>query len=573
MAYIIKRKNREGKYYVYLVEGYRDKDKVRQRTLKSYGSYEQLEKDEPGAYERLRREAKAGLLSESVEKEVQISFDLQAPMQSQWKNFGWKILEAFYQELQIPNMLQPYTQNRKLEYDLSEALKLLVCQRILHPQSKYQTLLSQKELLGEFTLSQNQMDRCLDELHELSESIQHSLHKSIQKQIGRSPRLVFYDVTNYYCENEYNDADVFDESGKLLESGLRKRGASKEHRPKPIIQMGLFMDDQAIPIAYRLFPGNQTDPITYLPTVEQVKQQFGIARIVTVADKAMNSKNNILQTFQRGDGWLFSQKHRGKRGAPKEIQTFILEEEGWQYNAGCTFAKKSMLRQRKLSKDISVTEKVLVTWSQAYANREKVRRDGAIAYIQGLRQPEKYRMSCKKGGKKYLEQYLIDKETGERKLLHPFLDIDYEQVELDAQFDGIHVLVTSEIDMSDEEMMKNYAQLYQIEDCFRITKSELRTRPIYVRKKEHINAHFLTCFLALVLLRILQYKTNYTLSTHRIIEALQSALADPLGKGYCKVHANEDFIELLKQLKIPLPNGIEKIEKLKNYAKDWCTTK
>lgn len=124
---------------------------------------------------------------------------------------------------------------------------------------------------------------------------------------------MFYDVTNYFFEIDVPDEDIRDENGDLLVEGLRRRGASKEYRKDPIIQMGLFMDMNGIPIAYKLFRGNLTDPITYIPAIEQVKKQFGIERLVVVTDKAMNSTNNLNATIKNNVGWIFSQKHRGKR--------------------------------------------------------------------------------------------------------------------------------------------------------------------------------------------------------------------------------------------------------------------
>lgn len=573
MAYIIKRKNREGKEYVYLVEGYRDKDKVRQRTLKSYGQLEVLERNEPGAFERLRRQAKEGLLSEKIEKEINIPFQLDSPISNSLKNYGWMFLDDLLRLLKVEETLRVGCQGRRFKFDPTKILKLLVYQRILDSGSKTKARMNQDELFGDWKISSNDMDRALYVFAMCKDELLLTMHQQITQTIGRTATLVYYDVTNYYYETDLDDPDVLDEDGEIQEVGMRKRGPSKERRPNPIVQMGLFMDQNSIPISYELFPGNYTDPITYLPSAERVKKQFEIERLVSVADKAMNSKKNVLAIYERGDGWLFSQKHRGKRGAPKDIQEFILKPEGWEYNNRQTFAKKSTIRERNLGNGVVVKEKVLVTWSEAYAKREKIRRDGALAYAASLRDPERYRMTCKKGGKKYLEQYVVDKQTGERQVLHPFIGIDYELVDFDAQFDGINVLVTSELKMSDEEMMANYRQLYKIEECFRITKTELKTRPVYVTEKNHIEAHFLTCFIALVLLRIVQYLLDGEWSVSIIVDSLKSALTDELGQGYMKVYGNEDWLKILEKLKIDWKQQIVKLEKLKQFGRGWCTTK
>jgi len=571
MAYIAVRKNREGKSYVYLVEGYRSGEKVRTRNIKSYGQLEKLEQAEPGILERLKAEAKAGLLTGNKPEKVSIDFQLDERISNPLKNYGWKLLDDVYKMLSITPVLKGI--KRKSEYDLDNILRLLVFGRILNPQSKLKTVENQRLLWGSWDIKEHHVYRSLKYFNEAKEEIQLAAHRSIVKHIGREAVLVFYDVTNYYFEIDLNDEDIIDEeTGEILEEGLRKRGPSKEHRPKPIVQLGLFMDTNGIPISYKLFRGNQVDSITYLPAIEQVKKQFGLERIVVVADKAMNSSSNVTATCDNGDGWLFSQKHRGSRGVAKVIQEFVLDTDGWEYNEKLTKAKKSMIRKRKLSDGTTAQEKVVVTWNKKYADRERIRRDGALEYIEKLTNPERFRASCKRGGKKYIEMYELDKETGEKIPLSPFLDIDYEKVEFDAQFDGINVLVTSEIDMSDEAIINHYHELSKIEDCFKVTKTEFDARPVYVSLNAHIDAHFLTCFLGLIIIRILQNATDWNLSPQRIVKALNSATTHQLGKGYSRAYANDDMQLMNKALAIQWDYANVEDEKLAQYAKGWCTT-
>jgi len=571
MAYIAVRKNREGKSYVYLVEGYRTGDKVRSRILESYGKLEDLEKIEPGIIVRLRAEAKAGLLTGSKPEKISIDFEMDERISNPLKNYGWKLLDDVYKMLNITPVLKGI--KRKSKYDLDEILRLLVFGRILNPQSKSKTVENQSLLWGNWDIKEHRVYRSLKHFNHVKEAIQLSAHQSIVKHIGREAVLVFYDVTNYYFEIDLSDEDIIDEeTGEILEEGLRKRGPSKERRPKPIVQLGLFMDTNGIPISYKLFRGNQVDSITYLPAIEQVKKQFGLERIVVVADKAMNSASNVTSTRDSGDGWLFSHKHRGSRGVAKVIQEFVLDTNGWEYNEKLTKAKKSMIRKRKLSDGATIDEKVVVTWNKKYADRERIRRDGALEYIETLTNPERFRASCKRGGKKYIEMYELDKETGEKMPLSPFLDIDYEKVEFDAQFDGINVLVTSETNMGDEAIINHYHELSKIEDCFKVTKTEFDTRPVYVSLKAHIEAHFLTCFLSLIIIRILQNATEWRLSPQRIVNALNSASTHELGKGYSRTYANNDMQVMNKVLGIEWEHANVEDEKLAQYAKSWCTT-
>ncbi|MGL5972368.1 MAG: IS1634 family transposase [Oscillospiraceae bacterium] len=570
MAYIVKKKNREGKSYVYLVEGYREKDKVKQRTLKNYGSLEELEEKEPGAFERLRQEAKDGLIGKKELTELKVTYDFNTPIADDTLSYGWKILEEVYSMLAISSVVKQLKTNAS--FDVDKVLKLLVFQRILHPGSKLHTVQSQKKLFGQWNLTENAVYRSLPLLHKVNEAIQLEVHKQIVNKIGRVATLVFYDVTNYYFEIDFNDEDTLDEQGAILEEGMRKRGASKERRRSPIVQLGLFMDTNGIPISYKLFRGNQTDPITYLPAIEQVKKQFGLERVIVVADKAMNSKGNIAQTLKNGDGWLFSQKHRGKCGAPKDIQTCILDAKDWEYNEQLTFAKKAMFRRRKLDNGTEIEEKVLITWSEKYARREKIRRDGALEYASKLTNAEIFRQTCKKGGKKYLSLYTIDEQTGERIAFSPLISLNAADVAFDEQFDGINVLVTSETLMSDEDMLYQYKQLSKIENCFRVTKTEFAARPVFVQKKEHIEAHFLTCFLALVIIRIVQHKIKWEHSPAVLIRALNSATANMLPNGFYRVQADEDLCGLNHLLGIEWTKGIVTHEQLVHYGKNWCTT-
>lgn len=571
MAFIKTTTNKEGRTHVYLVEGYRKDGKVRQRILKKYGLLDELEVEEPDILERLKREAKEGLLTEP--QFFQVSYDLLAPMNEVDQSYGWMVLDNLFEELKLTEFLK--TVKSKSEYDLAQVLKLLVFQRVLNPDSKLSTYASQVNLFGHWEISLNAIYRSLDKLDTLKEKLLLHLHKEVSRMTKREARLVFYDVTNYYFETDIPDETVVSVDGEILKEGLRRRGPSKEHRPKPIVQLGLFMDTNGIPISYKLFRGNQTDPITYLPAVEEVKKQFGIERIVVVADKAMNSSYNISKMIHQKDGWLFSQKHRGRRGASKELQTQILNPNDWQFNKELTFAKKSYLRERKLEtkKDSPlVKEKVLITWSKKYADRERIRREGALEYASQLTNAELFRQTSKKGGKKYLDLHYLDEKTGELKPFSPLVTIDHEQVDFDAQFDGVNVLVTSEVGMTDEEMLEAYKELAKIEDCFRITKTELESKPVYVWTENHIQAHFLTCFIALIHLRLLQHQINWKMSPRRIANALNSAKATRLQDNYYRLQESPDMQLLNRLLGMEWNKGFVKFEELKNYAKAPYTT-
>ena len=556
-------KNREGTQYVSIVEGYRDKDKVKHRTIKSLGKLKDLEAGNPNYLTELKEDVKAGKYQPEPET-LSLTLDLKKKISNPLQNYGWLLVDEIYRSLGIDKVLSRHRKGTKSKIDLSEALRLLTAMRILDPQSKWRSVQSQGVLFGDFNLTPKDVYRSLDTFSLLSEEIQLQIHHSVTNSVGRTGALVFYDVTNYYFETDLDD-EPLEMDGESIPA-FRKRGPSKEKRPNPIVQMGLFMDTNGIPIAYRLFPGNCVDVKTYLPAVEQIKKQFGIERIVVVADKGMNSKNNISETLQKNDGYLFSQKVRGTRGAPKDIQEFALDPEGWIANEQETFAKKSMIRKRILNKK-EITEKILVTWNQKYDFREKVRRRKSVEYAEKLTAGERFRLTMKKGGKRYLEVESLDEETGEIKRLTPHISIDEDQIAFDEQFDGISVLITSETEMSDEEMLTSYRSLSRIEDCFKVMKTTFDARPIYVWTRPHIDAHFLVCFISLTIMRLLEQRLNGQFSPERIQAALQSAQCRPMEQGYWEVFGDDDFLEINETLGKKWDRQYVPLEVLKKYGK------
>lgn len=556
-------KNREGTQYVSIVEGYRDKDKVKHRTIKSLGKLKDLEAGNPNYLTELKEDVKAGKYQPEPET-LLLTLDLKKKISNPLQNYGWLLVDEIYRSLGIDKVLSRHRKGTKSKIDFNEALRLLTAMRILDPQSKWRSVQSQGVLFGDFNLTPKEVYRSLDTFSLLSEEIQLQIHHSVTNSVGRTGALVFYDVTNYYFETDLDD-EPLEMDGESIPA-FRKRGPSKEKRPNPIVQMGLFMDTNGIPIAYRLFPGNCVDVKTYLPAVEQIKKQFGIERIVVVADKGMNSKNNISETLQKNDGYLFSQKVRGTRGAPKDIQEFALDPEGWIANEQETFAKKSMIRKRILNKK-EITEKILVTWNQKYDFREKVRRRKSVEYAEKLTAGERFRLTMKKGGKRYLEVESLDEETGEIKRLTPHISIDQDQIAFDEQFDGISVLITSETEMSDEEMLTSYRSLSRIEDCFKVMKTTFDARPIYVWTRPHIDAHFLVCFISLIIMRLLEQRLNRQFSPERIQAALQSAQCRPMGQGYWEVFGNNDFLEINEILEKKWNRQYVPLEALKKYGK------
>lgn len=231
------------------------------------------------------------------------------------KNFGYSVLSTIYHELGLHTFLINRQRHSKEEYDSNAILKMLVFSRLLAPASKKKSFEDRNRFFEKDNYSLDDVYRCLSLLNKHKDSMQLWLNDKIKELYGRDSSLVYYDVTNYYFETD-----------KIEE--FRKKGVSKEHRPNPIVQMGLFMDNNGIPITYQLFPGNTNDCLTYRPNLSRIKKDYGLGKVVVVADKGMTTGNNIWYTLSAGDGYIFSMS---VRGADKELKNYVLNEDGYEW--------------------------------------------------------------------------------------------------------------------------------------------------------------------------------------------------------------------------------------------------
>ena len=530
--YLKQTKTRNGRIYLSITDGYYDKVKKTSRsvTIESIGYLDELEKiyDDPIAHfqkkvEQLKEEKKA--------RKAPINFtfydtDRLCVGDNLRKNFGYTALSKIYHELEIDKFLINRQRHKKEEYNANTIMKMLVYSRILTPASKKASYDNRERFFEKTDYSLDDVYRCLDFFNKHKENLQVWMNGRIKEKYGRDTSLIYYDVTNYYFETD-NQTDF-----------LRK-GVSKEHRPNPIVQMGLFMDNNALPITYELFAGNTNDCLTYRPNFGRIKKQFDLGRVITVADKAMCTGDNIWYTVNTPtkDGYVFSMS---VRGATKELKDFVLDETGYTW-LGTAYKRKSRNYPRTIKVtgvsgkkfEKQVDEKQVVFWSDKYAKRAKAEREAVLAKARDLAtHPGNYTRATSYGAVKYVKKVDFDKETGEILTASSELDINEALIREEEALDGYYVLVTSEMGESDDKIIDMYRGLWKIEESFKLTKTELEARPVYVWTKEHIEAHFLTCFVALTLTRILEMKLENKYSSGRIIESLAKSECSLLQQNY-----------------------------------------
>ena len=296
------------------------------------------------------------------------------------------------------------------------------------------------------------------------------------------------------------------------------------------------------PYPIKIFPGNTHDSQTLLPMLTEIKKKFGVRRIIVVADKGLNSGDNIAYNTILGDGYIYS---KSIRGASEEFQKWVLNRAGYR-EISDKFKLKSQVvpdapvrvtvRQvgkKKYKKTETIEQKWLVYYSEKYAKRAKLKRQEAIAKaVKMIKNPSKYKSKFDYGAAGYIINLKVDKDTGEILNIEDTLLLDTERIEEEEKFDGYYAIITSELDTPDEQIIDMYRGLWQIEESFKVTKSVLGTRPIFMRTPEHINAHFLTCFISLLIARIVELRLGKKHTIDEISETLRKVACSNVDQNH-----------------------------------------
>lgn len=499
---------------VRVMEAYRPKlgANPKQRTIKNFG-YQEDHEDQ----EKFMKEVEEFNQSFKTMDNILASKVLMYSEENRKLNYGYHFLEIVYETLGIDEFINQYLQTHtfKGNYSLAEIFKFLVISRILTPDSKRATF-QLKNNYYSMNTSFNLEDiyRALDKFSDFEIELQRHLNEKVKSTIGRDLSHAFYDVTNYFFEIDFPEG----------ENDIRQKGVSKEHRTSPITSMGLFMDSNSLPVCMSIFPGNTSESITLIPTMNDVKKSYNLGRLVIVADKGLNSSNNINAAINAGDGFVFSQILKGKKG--QRYQEQIFNHNGWITNKNATYKYKIFEEEyegknSKNEKEIR-KRKVLLYWDEQDAEMAKKKREEKILMAEKSVRNNAY--SIKKGIDEYTKENIVDRESGEvLDNITKIRSVNQEKAELDALYDGYFCIITSELDYDENKIREVYHELWKIEQSFRIMKSDLYARPVFVRTNEHIRAHFIICFVALLIIRIIQHKLGEkALSAERIARVLNT---------------------------------------------------
>lgn len=588
----LKKSVSNGRVFLSFVQGYRENGKVKHKTIEKIGYLDELEKvyDDPIAH--FKSVAKERSLATPDERKLEISLTQRlADNASSRKNLGYAIPKRIYSLLGIHTFLQNKQKHLNIEYNLNSIFSLLVYNRFLFPCSKKRAFDRRDFFFESYDFSLDDLYRSLDYFARYSESIQKHLHEKVCEIIGRDGKLGYYDVTNYYFEIPYNDEDEYDDNGVLIKKGFRKKGPSKEHRPDPIVQMGLLMDSNGIPMAFNTFSGGDSEKTSLLPIIRRVKKDYGLKRIIAVADRGLNTSDNTA--FLAGtndddchghDGYVYGQS---VLAADKEFKAWVINPEGYIHSKEVDkngeeviFTHKSRIyaktiqlenRQGKRSLKMTIYQKQMAYYSQKYAEKQKREREIVLKKARDLiANPGKYTRATSVGAAGYINNIKFVKETGEI----PDgvkLSLKLEKIAEEEKYDGYYSIVTSEKELSDQEIRDIYRGLWEIEESFKIIKSEFKARPIYLRTENHINAHFLICFVALLILRVLEYKLHKKYPVKQIRESLIRYSCSHLDQNYYLFDYRDEILQSLERIfDLDLGNKImttAEIRKILQYHK------
>lgn len=484
------------------------------------------------------------------------------------KLFSNALIERIMEDIGLNSFVSRYKAFTNYEFDLLGFVRLLVYGRILNPASKIATMNQNNYYYSEIikNIYEYNVYDTLDFLYNYRINLTNWINKRLINNFHRTTNVIYYDVTNFFFE--IDEPDDFD--------SLRKMGVSKENRKQPIVQMGLFMDEQGIPISIESFPGNTLDHLTMQKSLKNTVDGLNLDRFIFVGDRGMYKGDNTYYLVNKNNGYIIS----------KSLEKTAKEEKQWAFDpSGYTivskdFKYKSHIVKRKVKvadEYKEITEKVIVYFSKKFYDKQMHQNKSFLEFIEKLKiSPDSFKITKTQSNslKKFLKSELVNSKTGEilnSKDLKAFVDFDKINKYKDSF--GYYQIVTSELDMPDQKVIDTYHGLSQIEDQFRVMKGDLETRPIYVRTNEHIHSHLLICLLSLIILRIIQNKIkskqtlkndkfwNMGLSGSRIQTALNKWTVSEITNGFYRFNDIDD-----KDLKLILDSFEISIEK-KLYKK------
>lgn len=534
---------------LYIIKSCRINGKNTSKIVEKLGTYENLlkEHDDPIAWGK-ERAAELTRLEKEQMRSVSIDFKQDTLISSGERksfNCGYLFLEHIYHSLGLHKICKTITKKYKFEYNLDSILSRLIYSRIIFPSSKLSTFQMSKNFLEKPEFELNQIYRSLDVLASETDFIQSELYKNSKKLSKRNDRILYYDCTNYFFETEEAD-------------GIRQYGISKENRPNPLVQMGLFMDGDGIPLAFHINSGNTNEQTTLKPLEEQLIKDFGHSKFVVCTDAGLSSTSNRLFNNKADRAFITTQSIKKLKAYLKE---WSLAPDGWRVLGSDTkvynlknveestvfehFMDKIFYKERWINEN-GIEQKLIATFSFRYRDYHRSLRDRHIERAtKALTKPSSLNKKRATDMKRLIKSTPVTKEgeIAEKNIY----ELDIEKINEESRFDGFYGICTN-LEDNAEKIARISHNRWEIEECFRIMKSEFKARPVYLRNDERIKAHFTTCFLSLVVFRYLEKVLENKVTTSTLIATLKNMnMLKIKGEGYIPVYERNEWTDQLHE--------------------------
>lgn len=456
-------------------------------------------------------------------------------------NVGYLPLQKIYHELFLDKLSQSLSDSAKVEYDLNAILSSLIFSRIVYPASKLSTFALSKNFLEKQTYDLHHLYRSLDLLSRNSLKIQQYVYEQSKKVVDRNSSILYYDCTNFFFEIEEED-------------GLKQYGKSKENRPNPLIQMGLFLDGNGLPLAFNLTSGNTNEQTTLQPLEKQIIKDFGLSKIVVCTDAGLSSIANRKFNNQGERSYITVQSLKKIKS---HLREWALDPKGWRIHQGKVDIdlstvelqhNKNVYYKERWIKENGLEERFIVSFSPKYALYQKQLRSNQVNRAV-TKVTSGHKLKTTKSQSDPARFIIEDHITSEGEAAtQSIMSINVDQIAKEAQYDGFYAVVTT-LEDSIESVVKVNQRRWEIEETFKIMKSEFKTRPIYLSKDQRIEAHFLLCFMAMVIYRILEKKTDEKYTVKELIDTLRSMNVLRIhGEGYIPEFKRTEITDELQEL-------------------------
>lgn len=529
--------------YLYMLKSYRENGKVKTKIIECLGNINEVTQKAAGEdpIEWAKKYIAEKTLEEKENKATYFEKLTEGiPLSSEQKifNIGYLFLSKIYHQLKLDKICKDISKKYKFEYDLDSILSRLIYTRILEPSSKLSAFENSKKFLEQPNFELQHIYRALEVIANETEFIESEVYKNSLNIVDRNTKVLYYDCTNYFFETEQAE-------------GLKQYGVSKEHRPSPIVQMGLFMDGNGFPLAFCINPGNTNEQLTLKPLEKQIIKDFELSHFIVCTDAGLASNENRTFNNIQNRSYIVTQSLKKIKG---HLKDWALSKDGWHTlnsdkdicldNIDNSSSNETIYYKERWIKENDLEQRIIVSYSPKYAAYQKSIRNGQIIRAENMiEKPSKISTKNINDPKRFITSTYI---TGDGEIANSEkLSLNQSAIEKEAMFDGFYAVCTT-LEDNIEEIINVNKRRWEIEESFRILKTEFKARPVYLKNDDRIKAHFTTCFLSLLIYRILEniLENNYTTSS--IISTLQEMNTLKIdGLGYKQVYANSELANLL----------------------------